>query len=287
MIIFTPKGGILMKRVMLLSGVIFLLFLSCAKKQTGETTAQQLDPAKLLKQADQYYAEGNLDEAFRAYGLIYERFPTSREYIDAVIGLSRCYSDYGNYEKSFDLLYNLVRENMVPSRVPEIYIEMGRYFEVNAGISSVAGLANEEQDYEKAIEYYQKAINYPNSNDLNAKAYAQLRIGELYLQMGKFKDAILAFKATTTSFPGTEWAKIAEERLIEFKEALDKVLGEEEPTESAPADTTKQMTPATPPTSPDSSQLTPPKTAEPPSKTEKPDSSIAPPDTSKPELQFK
>ncbi len=269
-----------MKRAMLLSGVIFLLLISCARKQTGETTQQQLDPAKLLEQANQLYAQGNLDDAFRAYGLIYERFPTSREYIDAVIGLSRCYSDYGNYEKSFDLLYNLVRENMVPSRVPEIYIEMARYFEVNAGISSVAGLSNEEQDYEKAVEYYQKAIDYPNSNDLDAKAYAQLRIGELYIQMGRFKDAILAFKATTTSFPGTEWAKVAEERLQEFREALDKVLQEGPSSASAATDTATVTADTT------NLPATPPPPA-PPQKTEKSDTTVAPPDTSKPELQFK
>ncbi len=276
-----------MKRAMLLSGVIFLLLISCTRKQTGETTQPQLDPGKLLEQANQYYAQGNLDEAFRAYGLIYERFPTSREYIDAVIGLSRCYSDYGNYEKSFDLLYNLVRENMVPSRVPEIYIEMARYFEVNAGISSVAGLSNEEQDYEKAIEYYQKAIDYPNSNDMNAKAYAQLRIGELYIQMGKFKDAILAFKATTTNFPGTEWAKVAEQRLNEFREALDKVLQEENPPASAAADTSGQI--STTPVQPDTTTLplTQPAEPNPPKKAEKSDTTTVPPDTSKPELQFK
>ena len=287
-----------MNKLYLIFGLIVLLLAGCNKKEASVRSVNIDNPAELLSAAAQFYQEGNRAEAQRLYEIIYHQYPTSREYIDGVLGLSRCYNDNGDFEKGMELLYNLVRENMIPSRVPQIYNEMARYYEVNAGISSVAQISDEEADYQKAIEYYQKAINYPNSDDRDAKAYAQYRIGELYLLLKKFKDATMAFKNTKFLYPNTTWAQVADQRLSEIKQAVNAVLNEmKEGKSTAPEaqpenksarqkpDTTglpaKRDTTAQP--APDTSTVSPSQSAPSPDTTE-----AAQPDTSrKPELDLR
>ncbi len=284
-----------MKRLYFIIGLLVVLVISCSKKEAAVKEEQVvLDPGQLLKQANEMYNQGNIEQAFRLYGKIYNDYPTSREYIDAAIGLSRCYNDMGQYEKGMDILYNLLRENVIPSRVPEIYNEMAKYYEVNAGISSFAGISDENKDYQKAIEYYNKAIYYPNSQDSLAKSYAQFKIGELNVYMGNFKDAILAYKATIANYPGTPWAKKAQERLDEFRRAVDELLQEiagTTPTEPStlPATVTSdtsQTQPASPVVTPPSDTTQVP--SAPPSVSAPDTTTPAPPDTSdKPELNLK
>ncbi len=214
------------KMIFVFTGILIILSLSCSSREASVKTTPDTDPSTLLEKADQLYQQGNLKQARETYKTIYNSYPTSRQYIDAVLGLSRCHNDLGNYEKGMDLLYNLVSENLVPSRVPEVYNEMAKYYEVNAGISSVAGLSNEGQDFKNAVEYYRKAIHYPNSDDKQAKSYAQYRIGELYVALHKFKDATLAYRSTIQSFPNTKWAERADVRLEEMRLAVSNVLQE-------------------------------------------------------------
>lgn len=216
-----------MNKLFITTLIILIAVFSCSKKEAAVKPVEADDTAAMLSKANELYKTGDVQNAFRVYGLIYEQYPTSSEYVDAAIGLSRCYNDLGDYEKGMDLLYNLVRENIIPSRVPEIYDEMAKYYEINAGISTAAGLSDETADFKKAMDFYQKAVYYPNSDDKNAKAYAQYRIGELNINMLNFKDALLAFKTTVLNYPDTHWATVAGQRIEEFKDAVDNVIKEE------------------------------------------------------------
>lgn len=290
-----------MKKLIGIVGIVFLMLISCSKKEAAVKPEQTIDPAGILKQANELYNQGDIEHAFRLYGDIYTNYPTSNEYIDAVLGLSRCYNEMGKYEKGLDLLYNLVRENMIPSRVPEIYNEMAKYFEINAGISSLAGFSDESSDYEKAIGYYQKAIDYPNSDDKVSKAYAQYKIGELNLKLEHFKDAVRAYKLTVQNYPGTEWAEKANLRLDEFRKAVDEILQEIKTAPPSAPGTTAPATSNTGVAAPDTTQkpLPAPKPAPLPkdtSKTVTDTSRVLPADTTqtvpadtsqKPELDLK
>jgi tetratricopeptide (TPR) repeat protein len=177
-----------------------------------------LEPPELLAKGEQAFNEGDMDKAIQAFETIYSRYPTSREYISAVIGMSRAYNNLGDFERGFNLLYNLIRENMVPSKVPEIYNEMGRYYEVTAAYSKEAGISSEQEDYKSAISYYKKSVSYPNSDDEIAKSYAQFQIGELQSKLGLYQDAALAYQSTIYNFSGTEWAQIAEQRIEQLQQ---------------------------------------------------------------------
>ncbi len=177
-----------------------------------------MEPPALLEKGNAAFFEGNMEDAISAYEVIYNRYPLSREYISAVLGMARAYNNMGDFEKGFNLLYNLIRENMVPSRVPEIYNEMARYYEVTAIYSKEAGISKVEDDYKKAIDYYQKSIDYPNSEDPQAKSYAQFQIGELELKLEQPEQAALAFQSTIYKFPNTEWATLAQQRIEQMKQ---------------------------------------------------------------------
>jgi tetratricopeptide (TPR) repeat protein len=257
-----------MTRFISILSLILLIFLSCGKKQAEVRPMEGLAPSELLMKANEFYTGGEIEKALEAYDIIYGRYPTSREYIDAVLGMAKCYNDLGNFEKGMDLLYSLTRENMVPTRVPEIFNQMAKYYEVNAGISTVVGLSNEEQDYRKAIDYYQKAISYPNSDDMKAKSFAQFKIGELNLNMGQYKDAALAYQATVYNYPGTEWADKATKRIEELRQEGKNTLNNIKKEMAKPAQAenqpeTPEETPKekeAPPVQKDTTQVTPPDT---------------------------
>ncbi len=114
---------------------LLILVAGCSKKEVRTEIPEAERPEEFLKFGDQFYQNGDYDNAFRAYGYIYENYPTSREYIDAAIGLSRCYGALQDYNKGFDILYDLLQNNLIPTKVPQIYNAIGEFYERSAGIS--------------------------------------------------------------------------------------------------------------------------------------------------------
>jgi tetratricopeptide (TPR) repeat protein len=234
-----------MRSLVILMLITFTLFFSCGQKQKKVESLQGLPPVELLAKGNQAYLDGNMEEALKAYGAVYDRYPTSREYIDAVMGMARSYNNMGDFERGFNLLYDLIRENMVPSRIPEIYNEMAKYYEVSALYGRQVGISREEEDYQKALSYYQKAVDYPNSDDPQAKSYAQFQIGELYAKLGKYQEAGLAYQSAVYKYHGTEWAQLAQQRFDQLRQegqiTLSPIQPEQKPITpvSQPSDTTK------------------------------------------------
>lgn len=209
--------------ILLLS--IILIISGCSKKNSKAFDAENSTPEELLTYADEVYNSGDYESAFLAYGVIFDQYPTSREYIDAGIGLSKCYVEFEKYEKSFDLLYNLLKENIIPSKVPQIYNAIAEFYERSAGISEQL-TGDSSTDQKKAIEFYEKAITYPNSEDETAKSYAQYKIGTMYENMAEYDEALKAFQKTEDDYPTQQWASVAQERMgiVQLKKEGQKAL---------------------------------------------------------------
>jgi tetratricopeptide (TPR) repeat protein len=191
------------------SMILILLVAGCSKKNAKTNPGNT--PEELLAYADKTFNSGDYESAFLAYGVIYDQYPTSREYIDAAIGMSRCYGEFEDYAKSFDMLHNLLKENLIPSKVPQIYNVIGDFYERSAGISEqLTGQGS--TDYKTAIGYYQKAIDYPNSEDPKAKSYSQYKIGSLYIKLAEYDSALQALQKTVDDYPSQEWASLAQEK---------------------------------------------------------------------------
>lgn len=222
-------------RYLILITLIFLIA-SCGKKQVRNGIPENDQPAELLKYGDQFYLNGDYENAFRAYGIVYYDYPSSREYIDAAIGLSKCYGAMQSYEKQFEILHNLLRENLIPSKVPGVYNAIGEFYERSAGISEQ--LTGEgTNDYKTAINYYAKSIQYPNSDDLDAKSFAQFKIGTLYEEMKDYPKAIEAYETALNTYQGTEWALRAEQNILDIRERMRR-RAEYQQSGMLPADTT-------------------------------------------------
>ncbi len=71
-----------------------------------------------------------------------------------------------------------------------------------------------------AIAYYDKSLKYPNSEDLNAKGYAQYRIGVLYEKLDDMPKAIEAYELAHNQYQGTEWAGRAEQNINDINKRM-------------------------------------------------------------------
>lgn len=198
-----------------------MLTFACGKKEIRKEIAPEDRPAEMLRLGNQLYDAKDYENAFRAFGDVYHNYPTSREYVDAAIGLSKCYGALADYEHAFDLIYSLLKENLIPSKVPEIYNTIASFYEKSAGISEE--LKGEgTADYKTAIDYLNKAIQYPNSEDRTAKSYAQFKIGTLNEDLEEYDQAIAAYQATINGYAGTEWALRAEQNMLELQQKLQR-----------------------------------------------------------------
>lgn len=206
-------------RILLIILMAMAIMTGCTKKEVRPVIPEDQKPAELLKYGNQFYQGGDYENAFRAYGIIYYNFPSSREYIDAAIGLSRCYGALENYEKEFEILHTLLQENLIPSKVPQIYNAIAEFYERSAGISQQLTGAGEE-DYQTAISYYEKAISYPNSKDTTAKSMAEYKIGEMYEKLGDTRKAIETYQQTINQYANTEWAQRAEQAIDDIKKRM-------------------------------------------------------------------
>lgn len=194
---------------------LILLLAACAKKEVRDQLPEDLAPAEFVRYGDQFYQNGDFDNAFRAYGFVYYNHPTSRDYIDAAIGLSKCYGAMQNYEKEFEILYDLLKQNLIPTKVPRIYNSIAEFYEKSAGISEQL-TGETDKDYLTAIDYYKKAIDYPSSKDAVAKSFAQYKIGTLYEEMENFPKAMEAYELALNSYNGTEWSLRAEQNIYDL-----------------------------------------------------------------------
>lgn len=244
-------------RVLVFS-ILILLMASCGKKEVRDPLPEDMQPGEFIRYGNQFYRNGDYENAFRAYGFVYYNHPTSRDYIDAAIGLSKSYGAMQNYEKEFEILYDLLKNNLIPTKVPQIYNAIGEFYERSAGISEEL-TGESDKDFFKAIEYYQKAIDYPSSKDAVAKSFAQFKIGALYEKMEAFPKAIEAYQLAINGYNGTEWSLRAEQNIydlnvkIQRREAYKQsgLLPDEQPAETSGAglETEPQATPVSPPDS--------------------------------------
>lgn len=80
--------------------------------------------------------------------------------IDAMFGLVSYYSKMKNWESMKDLLYRITQIDTYKHHIGRAYHYLGWHYEFN----------NEEKNIRMYLDYYYKAIEYGNSNAMNAKA---------------------------------------------------------------------------------------------------------------------
>ena len=201
-----------MKRTLLLSFLFFallILFQACGGKK--DTVLQETrSPEQLLQDGDLLFAQGQYQKALDTYQRLLIFYPTSELDIDTKLRMAECYNKLEKYEQQMDILLQVLKENLIPEKVPAIYVQIGKYYEEAARFNPQNA---DSMDYKTALDYYQRAIKYQDSNDEWSKAEAQYRMGLVYAKMKKFDLAREAYEKVIMNSPETPFAVLAQVKL--------------------------------------------------------------------------
>ncbi len=194
-------------RILLFLFILSIFLLQCSKGKKGEGLTPAA-PQEYLTKGDQLMKEHNYQEALESYGNLLIHFPTSDLHIDAQLKMASALEKLQRYEDQSQLLLRLLRENIIPERVPEIYLQLGRLMEnfasFNPGIFST-----DTTDYREALQYYRKASNYEDSELTAAKAEALYRSGLVSAKLGQFDEAAAYYQKVILLYPESELVNLA------------------------------------------------------------------------------
>lgn len=203
-----------MKKLILssLGLAIFLLMLACGSNK-NLTVEETRSPEELIKVGDQLYQQGQYQKALDTYNRLLIFYPTSDLDIEAKLRIARCYSKLEKYEKQMDVLLQLLKENLIPEYVPNIFIQIGEYYE-QAALFNPEESHSDTVDYKTAISYYDKAYHYEDSNNEEAKADALYHKALALVKIGQNEEAVETYKTIVQEFPESPYAVLAQIKLM-------------------------------------------------------------------------
>ena len=177
----------------------------------GEETVDetQMSDVELLNYGNQLYQMGEYQAALGAYQYMMDKYPYSDLHIDAQLQIAATYLKIDEFEKQMSTLLRLLKENRIPNKVPEIYCQIGKWYEraaeFNPGVFST-----DTTDYKNALSYYNKALNYEDSDDEDGKAQALYRRGLVEAKIGEIDKAIEDYRSVTVRYPETDYSLLAQ-----------------------------------------------------------------------------
>ncbi len=251
-------------RSLLIILISFFFILSCGSSKKEGPDYNQMTDSELIQLADKKMDAGQYKEAIKDYNRLLQDYPTSNLHIDAQLKIAESYGHLEQYEKQMDLLFRLVEENIIPDAVPRIEVQIGKFYEraatFNPGIRT-----SDSVDYKKADKYYEMAMKYQDSKDVESKAEATYRHGIVAIKTGNIDQARASFQKTIDTYPKSKFSILAQIKLLDPKDKSElsvsdsamavyrNKLGIEapEPITSSPADAA--ITPKTLPAENDSS----------------------------------
>ncbi|MEJ2056172.1 MAG: hypothetical protein P8X42_19835, partial [Calditrichaceae bacterium] len=110
------------------------------------------------------------------------------------------------------LLKRILQENIIPGYVPQIYIQIGKFYE-RAAKFNPGVITSDTTDLNTAIKYYERAQRYEDSEDSTAKAEAVYRKGLVEAKLGKIDKAVLYYEIAANQYEDTPFALLAKVKL--------------------------------------------------------------------------
>jgi tetratricopeptide (TPR) repeat protein len=172
------------------------------------------NPDLILEKAQESYKTGEYDQTLRYCQYILDNFPTTDLHIDTQLLMARTLGAQEKFEEQMDLLLRVLKENIIPERVPLIYNQIAEYYE-HAARWNPGTVTSDTLDLEQAIRYYRKAISYPNSQDRNAKAIALYRTGLLNARINQIGMAKNAYTQVIEIYPESPYSTLAQTKLLD------------------------------------------------------------------------
>jgi len=205
-----------MKQIARLSCLImFLMLLSCSgSKEKNADPGQLMTDQEILLSGDAQFNSGLFHDALQTYEKILLYHPTSDLHIAAQLRMAECYGAMENYESQMDALLRILKENIIPEQVPQIYVQIGKFYErsaaFNPGIST-----NDTSDMSTARNYYEKAFLYKDSQDQLSKSEAQYRRALTESRLGMISAATDHYNYLAQNDPYNTFGILARVKLMD------------------------------------------------------------------------
>ena len=225
--------------------VLIIAFVGCSGSK-DELVLDEETPESLLQKGEVAYQNGDYDRSIKLAQLMLDHFPTSDLHIDAQLLIAKTMGSQEKYEDQFDLLLRILKENIIPEKVPTIYMQIGEFYE-NSARWNPGTVTLDSIDFTNAASYYKKAVFYPNSADRSTKANALYRMALMHAKLNDIEIASKSYQELIATFPESPYSTLARTKLA------DPTNTDELP---VPAATTAAATPG--PTTPSTGEEQPP-----------------------------
>jgi tetratricopeptide (TPR) repeat protein len=201
-----------MYKVYAICVILILLLFSCSSND--QFVLEEETPESLLAKSRAAYDNGNYDESMKMAKLLLEHFPTSDLHVEAQLVTAKSMGGNEKFEDQMDLLLRLLKENIIPEKVPLIYVQIAEFYE-DAAVWNPGNVTSDTSDFIKAAKFYRKAVFYPNSNDDATKSYALYRTGFMYTKAKDIVKAKQAYGQVVDSYPQSPYAALARQKLLD------------------------------------------------------------------------
>jgi tetratricopeptide (TPR) repeat protein len=196
----------------LISFLVLAMLLACGGTKGDETDYSQITDVELFAMANKDMDQGHYERAIDNYNRILLDFPVSNLHIDCQLKIAEAYGRLDNFEEQMARLHRLVKENIVPERVPKIYIQIGKFYE-RAALFNPGIITSDSVDYVHAIDYYDQALKYPDSDDNRSKSEAVYRRALVEAKIGQIQEAVSRYKLVSSLFPKSDFSILAQIKL--------------------------------------------------------------------------
>ena len=206
--------------------VSLLLFtvLACSSKKEADKQILMSD-TEMYDLGGQQLAAGNYSEAIKTYENLLANFPTSDLHIDSQLKIAAAYGSMENFEEQMNIISRVLKENIIPGRVPDIYVQIGKFYEQAAAFNP-GTVTSDTSDYLNAIKYYKSAVFYKDSKNDKSKAEASYRRALMEAKIGMMKEAETDYNFTAEYFPASPYAVLAKIKLKDINDTSELAMDE-------------------------------------------------------------
>jgi tetratricopeptide (TPR) repeat protein len=191
--------------------LLTVAFLGCGGSKDGMAIDGET-PESLMQKSAVAFQNGDYDKSSQYAQLTLDNFPTSDLHIDAQLQMANTLGAKEEYEKQFDLLLRILKENIIPERVPLIYSQIAEFYE-NSAKWNPGTITTDSLDFDKASDFYKKAVFYPNSKDNGTKAYALYRMALMQAKLNNIETASKAYQELILTYPESPYTTLARTKL--------------------------------------------------------------------------
>ena len=182
-------------------------------------------PESILQKSETAYENGDYEKSLDLSQVMMDHFPTSDLHIDAQLLISKTLGAQEKYEEQFDLLLRVLKENIIPEKVPGIYLQIAEFYE-NSAKWNPGTVTSDSADFSNAANYYKKAVFYPNSQDRSTKAQALYRMALMHAKINELETASKAYQELIATYPASPYSTLARAKLVDPSNTSELALPE-------------------------------------------------------------